>query len=188
MDYRYVFKELRRHHHRTLVNVVGIAVGIALFRFHQCRLDRPIRKAVSLPFKNLGADLVVQRPERRTMGSGAGPCIDARDTPSVFEPASPVGGSAETCIHRGRRGHGFFPCCSGNLTREASGPLWASTSRSRAWGRSKSRNGSRKDAFRGRKGEVVLEKHFGKFHHTKLGDHMTNSGGRDFICGGTPGD
>ena len=31
MDYRYVFKELRHHHNRTLVNVVGIAVGIALF-------------------------------------------------------------------------------------------------------------------------------------------------------------
>ena len=72
MDYRYVLKELRHHHHRTLVNVVGIAVGIALFVSINA-VSTAYQKAVSLPFKNLGADLVVQRPERRTMGSTQAP-------------------------------------------------------------------------------------------------------------------
>ena len=52
MDYRYVLKELRHHHHRTLVNVVGIAVGIALFVSINA-VSSAYQKAVSLPFKNL---------------------------------------------------------------------------------------------------------------------------------------
>ena len=67
-----MLKELRHHHHRTLVNVLGIAVGIALFVSINA-VSTAYQKAVSLPFKSLGADLVVQRPERRTMGSGQAP-------------------------------------------------------------------------------------------------------------------
>ena len=57
MDYRYMLKELRHHHNRTLVNVVGIAVGIALFVSINA-VSTAYQKAVSLPFKDLGADLV----------------------------------------------------------------------------------------------------------------------------------
>jgi len=31
MNYNYIWKEIRHHRNRTLVNVLGIAVGIALF-------------------------------------------------------------------------------------------------------------------------------------------------------------
>ena len=31
MNYHYVLKELRHHHNRTLVNILGIGIGIALF-------------------------------------------------------------------------------------------------------------------------------------------------------------
>src|SRR4030043_2089717 len=72
MNYRYVFNELRHHHHRTLVNILGIAIGIALFVSINA-VSTAYQKAVSLPFKNLGADLVVQRPEKRAVDSGQPP-------------------------------------------------------------------------------------------------------------------
>ncbi|HVN81420.1 MAG TPA: ABC transporter permease, partial [Terriglobia bacterium] len=64
MYYRYVLKELRHHHNRTLVNVLGIAVGIALFVSINAA-SAAYQRAASQPFKNLGADVVVQRPEQR---------------------------------------------------------------------------------------------------------------------------
>ncbi len=73
MNYRYVIKELRHHHHRTLVNILGIAIGIALFVSINA-VSTAYQKAVSLPFKNLGADLVVQKPEKRA--------VDAAQTPT----------------------------------------------------------------------------------------------------------
>src|SRR4030067_944784 len=72
MNYRYVLNELRHHHHRTLVNILGIAIGIALFvSIHA--VSTPYQKAVSLPFKNLGADRVGQRPEKRAVDSKQAP-------------------------------------------------------------------------------------------------------------------
>ena len=73
MNFRYVMKELRHHHHRTLVNILGIAIGIALFVSINA-VSTAYQKAVSLPFKNLGADLVVQKPEKRA--------VDAAQTPA----------------------------------------------------------------------------------------------------------
>ena len=58
MDYRYVLKELRYHHNRTLVNVLGIGIGIVLFVSINA-VNTVYQKAASLPFKNLGADVVV---------------------------------------------------------------------------------------------------------------------------------
>jgi putative ABC transport system permease protein len=70
MDYRYVLKELRQRHQRTLINVVGIAVGIALFVSINA-ISTAYQKAVNLPFKNLGADLV--EAGEANDGFGAGP-------------------------------------------------------------------------------------------------------------------
>ena len=72
MNYRYIIKELRHHHHRTLVNVLGIAIGIALFVSINA-VSTAYQKAVSLPFKNLGADIVVQKPEKRAVDSAQTP-------------------------------------------------------------------------------------------------------------------
>ena len=71
MNFRYVIKELRHHHHRTLVNILGIAIGIALFVSINA-VSTAYQKAVSRPFKNLGADLVVQKPEKRAVDSAQG--------------------------------------------------------------------------------------------------------------------
>src|SRR4030043_293802 len=72
MNYRYIVNELRRHHHRTLVNILGIAIGIALFVSINA-VSTAYKTAVSLPFKNLGADLVVQRPEKRALDAAQPP-------------------------------------------------------------------------------------------------------------------
>ena len=72
MNYRYVLKELRHHHNRTLVNILGIGIGIALFVSINA-VSTAYQKAVSLPFKNLGADIVVQRQEKRAVDSGQPP-------------------------------------------------------------------------------------------------------------------
>jgi len=63
------YLEFRHRHNRTLVNVLGIAVGIALFVSINAT-STAYKKAVSRPFKNLGADLVVQRAEKRNMKGG----------------------------------------------------------------------------------------------------------------------
>ena len=72
MNYHYVLKELRHHHNRTLVNILGIGIGIALFVSINA-VSTAYQKAASLPFKNLGADIVVQRPEKRAVESNQPP-------------------------------------------------------------------------------------------------------------------
>ena len=92
MNYSYVLKELRHHHNRTLVNILGIGIGIALFVSINA-VSTAYQKAVSLPFKNLGADIVVQRPEKRAVDSGQPPSIHAWNTLALFQPASSFPGS-----------------------------------------------------------------------------------------------
>ena len=63
MYYRYVIKELRHRSNRALVNVFGIAVGIALF-VSISAVSAAYKDAARQPFKNIGADLIVQRTEK----------------------------------------------------------------------------------------------------------------------------
>ncbi len=72
MNYSYIYKELIHHRHRTLVNILGIGVGIALFVSINA-VSTAYQEAISLPFKNLGADIVVQRPEKRAIDSSQAP-------------------------------------------------------------------------------------------------------------------
>ena len=70
MRYSYIVHELRHRSHRTLINILGIAVGVGLFVSINA-VSAGYQKAVSLPFENLGADLVVQRAEKdRQLGQG----------------------------------------------------------------------------------------------------------------------
>jgi ABC-type antimicrobial peptide transport system permease subunit len=181
MDYRYVFKELRHHHNRTLVNVVGIAVGIALFVSINA-VSTAYQKAVSLPFKNLGADLVVQRPERRTMGSRQAPESmrgirlpfsnqllppeDLRKLASI----EGVGAMATSLLLWEFDQGGFRTIMGVDLSQPSLGPV-------------KVKEWLKEGRFPQQGGEVVLEKHYAKFHHTKLGDRM-EIGGRDFTVVG----
>ncbi len=63
MYYPYVFNELRHRSGRTLVNVFGIAIGIALF-ISISAVSTAYKHAADQPFKDIGADLIVQRAEK----------------------------------------------------------------------------------------------------------------------------
>jgi len=170
VDYRYVLKELRHHHHRTLVNVLGIAVGIALFVSINA-VSTAYRKAVSLPFKNLSADLVVQRPERRTMGSQQVPesmqgirlPISNQLLPSEalrkLASIEGIGAMASSLLLWEFDQGGFRTIMGVDLSQPGLGPVkvkkWLEAGR-----------------FPRQEGEVVLEKHYAKFHHAKLGDRI----------------
>jgi ABC-type antimicrobial peptide transport system permease subunit len=63
MYYPYVLKELRQRSGRTLVNVFGIAIGLALFVSINA-VSTAYKTAAGQPFKDIGADLIVQRTEK----------------------------------------------------------------------------------------------------------------------------
>jgi ABC-type antimicrobial peptide transport system permease subunit len=181
MDYRYVLKELRHHHQRTLVNVVGIAVGIALFVSINA-VSTAYQKAVSLPFKNLGADLVVQRPERRTMGSAKAPesmrgirvpfsnqLLPSEDTRKLAS-IEGVGAMASSLLLWEFDQGGFRTIMGVDLSQPSLGPV-------------KVKEWLKEGRFPQKEGEVVLEKHFAKFHRTGLGGTIA-IGGRAFTVVG----
>ncbi|MCG6877676.1 MAG: ABC transporter permease [Deltaproteobacteria bacterium] len=181
VDYRYVLKELRHHHHRTLVNVLGIAVGIALFVSINA-ISTAYQKAVSLPFKNLSADLVVQRPERRTMGSQQVPetmqgirlpisnqLLSSEDLQKLSS-IEGVGAMASSLLLWEFDQRGFRTIMGVDLSQPNLGPV-------------KVRKWLKEGRFPRQEGEVVLENHYAMFHHTKLGARMKIKG-RDFTVVG----
>jgi len=168
MNYRYVMNELRHHHHRTLVNVLGIAIGIALFVSINA-VSTAYQKAVSLPFKNLGADLVVQRPEKRAVDSKQAP-ISMRGIRIPFsnqilpaqdlEKLKSIEGvdSMATSLLLWEFDQGGFRTIMGvDLAQPSLGPV-------------KVKEWLKEGRFPGNPGEVVLEKHYAKFRQARVGD------------------
>jgi len=182
MYYRYVLKELGHHRQRMLVNCLGIAVGIALFVSINA-VSAAYREAASLPFKNLGADLVVQKPETRAVDSGqpapamrgirlpvSSQIIAAGDLEKLR--AVPGVDSLSTALLLWEFDRSGFRTIMGvDLAQPILGPV-----RVKEW--------LAEGRFPDREGEAVLEKHYAKFHHTKLGDPFTISG-RSFKVVGT---
>ncbi|MDA8126231.1 MAG: ABC transporter permease [Deltaproteobacteria bacterium] len=182
MYYRYILKELSHHRQRMLVNCLGIAVGIALFVSINA-VSAAYREAVSLPFKNLGADLVVQRPEARAVDSGqpapsmrgirlpvSSQIIAAGDLEKLR--AVPGVDSLSTALLLWEFDRGGFRTVMGvDMAQPILGPV-----RVKEW--------LAEGRFPDREGEAVLEKHYAKFHHTKVGDPFT-IGGRSFTVVGT---
>jgi putative ABC transport system permease protein len=177
MTYRYVLKELRHHHHRTLVNILGIAVGIALFVSINA-VSAAYHEAMSLPFKNLGADLVVQRAEKHAIDAAQTnttmqgirlpfsnqllPLEDVRKLASL----DGVSAIASSLLLWEFGSSGFRTIMGVDLSQPSLGPV-----RVKDW--------LKDGRFPQHEGEVVLEKHYAKFHHTRLGD-MVNIGLRSF--------
>jgi len=168
MNYRYVWNELRHHHHRTLVNILGIGIGIALFVSINA-VSTAYKEAVSLPFKNLGADLVVQRPEKRAVDSAQTPAsmrgirlpfsnqlLPAQDLEKLkaIEGVDSMAGSL--LLWEFDRG-GFRTIMGVDLAQPSLGPV-------------KVKEWLKEGRFPENPGEVVLEKHYAKFHQTRLGD------------------
>ena len=61
MNLHYVVKELYYQRRRTIISVVGLSVGIALFLILNA-LSLAYREAARAPLKEIGADITVQRP------------------------------------------------------------------------------------------------------------------------------
>ena len=181
MNYQYVLKELRHHHNRTLVNILGIGIGIALFVSINA-VSTAYQKAVSLPFKNLGADLVVQRPERRTMGSAQTPesmrgirlPFSNQLLPSVdlgkLTSIEGVGAMASSLLLWEFDQGGFRTIMGVDLSQPSLGPV-------------KVKEWLKEGRFPQQEGEVILEKHYAKFHHASIGTKM-KIGGRNFTVVG----
>jgi putative ABC transport system permease protein len=181
MNYRYIVKELRHHHHRTLVNVLGIAIGIALFVSINA-VSTAYQKAVSLPFKNLGADIVVQKPEKRAFDAAQTPAsmrgirlpfsnqLLSSEELQKLGSLDGVASSASSLLLWEFDQGGFRTIMGVDLSQPSLGPVkvkeWLSSGR-----------------FPNQAGEVVLEKHYAKFHHTGLGGSMT-IGGQPFTVVG----
>jgi putative ABC transport system permease protein len=168
MNYRYVWNELRHHHHRTLVNILGIGIGIALFVSINA-VSAAYQKAVSLPFKNLGADVVVQRPEKRAVDSKQAPA-SMRGIRLPFSnqllPAQDLGklrsiegvDSMATSLLLWEFDQGGFRTIMGvDLAQPSLGPV-------------KVKEWLKEGRFPENPGEVVLEKHYAKFHQARPGD------------------
>lgn len=181
MNFRYVFNELRHHHHRTLVNVLGIAIGIALFVSINA-VSTAYQKAVSAPFKNLGADLVIQKPEKRAVDSAQAPAsmrgirlpfsnqlLPTEDLQrlAALDGVASVGSSLFLWEFDN---NGFRTIMGVDLSQPSLGPI-------------KVKEWLKEGRFPEKEGEVVLEKHFAKFHRTTLGSTM-RIGSRPFTVVG----
>jgi putative ABC transport system permease protein len=181
MNYSYVLKELRYHHNRTLVNILGIGIGIALFVSINA-VSTAYQKAVSLPFKNLGADIVVQRPEKRAIDSRQAPASmrgirlpfsNQLLPPQDIEKLKIIDGidsmASSLLLWEFDKG-GFRTIMGVDLTQPSLGPV-------------KVKDWLKEGRFPQKEGEVVLEKHYAKFHHTKMGDTFEISGRSFSIVG-----
>ncbi len=177
MYYPYILKELLHRRHRTLVNILGIAVGITLFVAINA-LSAAYQKAAGQPFQNLGADLVVQRGERQNMAVGQRPKsmkgIRLPFSNQLFPPRQlaelgrieGVAAGAQALLLWEFARDGFRTILGVDSSQPDLGPVkvkkWLKTGR-----------------FPQNPGEVVLEKHYAKFHKIRQGDSITVSG-REF--------
>jgi len=174
MNYSYVLKELRHHHNRTLVNILGIGIGIALFVSINA-VSTAYQKAVSLPFKNLGADIVVQRPEKRAVDSGQPPAsmrgirlpfsnqlLPSQDLQKLTTIEGVDSMASSLLLWEFDKG-GFRTIMGVDLAQPSLGPV-------------KVKEWLKEGRFPQKEGEVVIEKHYAKFQHKKIGDAVEING------------
>jgi len=91
MNYQYVLKELRHHHNRTLINILGIGIGITLFVSINA-VSTAYQKAVSLPSRTSALTSLSNglRKELSIPASRLPPCAGCA---CLLEPASFFPGS-----------------------------------------------------------------------------------------------
>ncbi len=174
MYYPYILKELRHRHNRTLVNVLGIAVGIALFVSINAT-SAAYKRAVSRPFKNLGADLVVQRTAKRSIEGGQRPIamrgirlpfsnqlLSSQDLDALNHIEGVASASHALLLWEFSQ-RGFRTLMGVDLGRPGLGPV-------------KVKEWLKEGRFLEKQGEVILEKHYAKFRAIRLGDTFIISG------------
>jgi putative ABC transport system permease protein len=181
MYYPYVYKELRYHGNRTLVNVFGIAVGVALF-VSISAVSVAYKDAVSRPFKDIGADLILQRAEKNQAQAGKGtksmrgirlPFSNQLFKAQDLEALKQIKGIAATA-------HALLLW---EFSEKSFRTIIGVDAGQPALGAAKVREWIKQGRFPEMPGEIVLEKHFARFQKVGPGD-VFQIGGHPFtICG-----
>ncbi|WP_457551499.1 ABC transporter permease [Desulfobacula sp.] len=174
MYYPYIIKELTHRHNRTLVNILGISVGIALFISINA-LSSAYKKAAEQPFKDMGADLVVQRAQKQQNTPGSQPksmrgirlpfsnqLFSQKDL-MALKNLENINASARALLLWEFTKIGFSSILGVDLQQPALGGL-------------KAKNWIYKGRFPERMGEIALEKHFARFRKIKPGSSLIISG------------
>jgi ABC-type lipoprotein release transport system permease subunit len=174
MNYRYVLQELRHHQHRTLVNILGIGVGIALFVAINA-VSAAYQEAVSIPFRSLGTDIVVQRPEKRSMDSTQQPAsmrgirlpfsnqLLSADDVTKIKTIDGIDSLAASLLLWEFDKSGFRSIMGVDASQPSLGPV-----RVKEW--------IKEGRFPQQQGEILIEKHYAKFIHKKVGDILEIGG------------
>lgn len=180
MRYSYIVHELRHRAQRTLINILGITVGVGLFVSINA-VSAGYQKAVQLPFANLGADLVVQRAEKnRQLGQGSlsmrgiklpfSNQVISSDAFEGLRRLDDVTAAAGSLLLWEFVPGGFRTIMGLDLSQPDLGPVrlkqWLSQGR-----------------LPQQPGEAMVEKHFAKFRHIRLGDSL-EIGGKPFAVVG----
>ena len=181
MYYPYVFKELRHRGNRTLVNVFGIAVGIALF-VSISAISAAYKDAVSQPFKDIGADLILQRSEKNQAQVDQGTksmrgirlpfsnqLLDTRDLEALKQ-IKGIAATSNALLLWEFSEKGFRTIIGVDAGQPALGAV-------------KVRNWIEQGHFPQKQEEVALEKHFARFQKVGPGD-VFQIGGHPFIISG----
>ena len=180
MRISYIFHELQHRSSRTLINILGIAVGIGLFVSINA-VATGYQKAASQPFANLGADLVVQRAEKnQQLGQGtlsmrgvklpfSNQIISAEELTALGK-LDGVAATAGSLLLWEFLPGGFRTIMGVDLVQPDLGPVrlaqWISQGHLPA-----------------QSGEAVMEKHFAKFRGVRLGDALEIGGNSFKIVG-----
>ena len=181
MYHRYIIKELRHRSNRTLVNVFGIAVGIALF-VSISAVSGAYKTAASRPFKNIGADLIVQRAENRKAQPDkriksmrgirlpfSNHLFDAQDL-LALQRIDGIDATAHALLLWEFGENGFRTIMGVDTGQPSLGAV-------------KVRNWVKQGHFPEKPGEIAIEKHFAKFQKARPGD-MFEIGEHTFTIAG----
>jgi len=176
MRISYIFHELQHRSARTLINILGIAVGIGLFVAINA-ISTGYQRAASQPLQSLGADLIVQRAEKQQPIGQGGLSMRGIKLPFSNQMLSPlefaalgridgVAASAGALLLWEFLPNGFRTIMGVDLARPDLGPVrvvqWISQGQAPA-----------------EPGEALVEKHYAKFRGIRLGTAL-DIGGRPF--------
>jgi putative ABC transport system permease protein len=181
MYYPYVLKELRYRHNRTMVNVFGIAVGIALFISINA-VSTAYKNAANRPLKDIGADLVVQRAENQETLPGQRP----KSMRGIRLPFSnQIFQLQDLAALKGLEGidataHALLLW---EFSKNGFRTIMGVDARQPTLGALKAKDWVHKGRFPEKPGEIALEKHFAKFQKTRPGDAFQISGHTFTIVG-----
>jgi len=181
MYYPYVINELRHRSNRTLINIFGIAVGIALF-ISISAVSTAYKTAARQPFKDIGADLIVQRAKNRQTQPNlhnksmrgirlpfANQLFRKQDL-VVLKQIEGIDATAHALLLWEFAQKGFRTIMGVDIRQPALGAV-------------KVRDWIKQGYFPEKPDEIALEKHFARFQKVRPGDSF-HIGGHDFMVAG----